>query len=1208
MSNQIDAIPKGYHIQSYDDCGFFGVQTHVQMNEDTYIFTYSTADNDAEPNARTAVFSYKGLSLVYQDLDPNQTYALALTYATDQVYKRVQSLWGDGIELHGPIALPKGKAIKVFVNVPRSVSEDGTMKLEIKIHGEVNATLSTMELWSSGPASPDALKISSVSAIYSNLKGRAVDMTGSPIDGAAVKLINKADSTELASMKTGKDGWFEFAESTYGALKSKADLQITANHNDSEAAHLITADELNFNHVRYRPIPIKTANLAGNTKSLDGIWRIHPESAEDAKGSALDADGWHDVKIPGQWKQQGFEIPQDRAIAVAKEFTAPRAWSGQRVFLRFEAIHSGTTYWLNGHKLGYSENLFTPVEWEITPFIKYGTTNRLDLEMKVLAISEQLSWSSSYAFHSLGGIDRSVRIYALPQICVKDMRVSTNLDRAYRDASLGISFTMDNPAKTDVSGLTADLTLTDAAGNKADQSEAQLTIDKLTPGTKTLGISTHVSNPLKWSAEKPNLYKMALEIRKDGELLERIERNIGFRKIEVRGSQVFINEQVVKFAGVCHHEVDPLMGRAGTARHAETDVRMLKGANLNYIRTSHYPPTRELVDAADRIGMYLEVEAPFCWVAPTDEIANTKEMLTPTSAMVDYFHSNPSVIVWSLANETHPNPVFEISRRMIKALDPSRLTTFNHPFSKPEETRPNDIANLHYSGMPYDDVLPKDDPRPFFLGEYFFPVCHEQTEVRINPGLRELWGHGHADPESEWGKFCSSSYGGPWLIPGVPSGAWSYIDKSERTLGGAIWAANDDSFYFPDGTHAGFSWVHGYWGLIDAWRRPKPEYWLSRMIFSPVWFPQRKVDYVPGQRSVTLPIENRYSFLDLSELKISWEMAGRKGKVKTQLAPRSSGTIELPIPKGTPAGARMTLEISDSKGRLINRPEITLGEGTTNAVPQPGAGHPKWSDDGKTVMIEGTGYALVLDKSKGELDTSDPRHRAPIMGLPSLHVTRYDPGDLQGDHGKPYAIYPDAKTRVVESVSVNETANGLAVSISDRYDSFKGSIIWLIDKAGMGKVSYDYAFTGEELDTREQGIRFKLPRAYDGIKWHRWSEWGDVFPEESISRTEGSAKALRPGTTEPDKENVFPDRVWSLDQNELGTADFRSIRFCIYNASLVAPDGAGIKVYANADAHVRPCLAEDGIMLHILNTCRMGQTTIKNGAKLKGEFVVEIVR
>ena len=131
---------------------------------------------------------------------------------------------------------------------------------------------------------------------------------------------------------------------------------------------------------------------------------------------------------------------------------------------------------------------------------------------------------------------------------------------------------------------------------------------------KDVDIVTHVATPLQWSAEKPRLYRLTVELRRGKTTLERIERNIGFRNIEVRGRQVYVNGQRVKLAGACHHELDPLTGRADTARHAETDVRLLKEANLNYIRTSHYPPNAELLDAADRLGMYVEVEAPFCWV------------------------------------------------------------------------------------------------------------------------------------------------------------------------------------------------------------------------------------------------------------------------------------------------------------------------------------------------------------------------------------------------------------------------------------------------------------------------------------------------------------------------------------------------------------------------------------------------------------------
>ena len=197
-------------------------------------------------------------------------------------------------------------------------------------------------------------------------------------------------------------------------------------------------------------------------------------------------------------------------------------------------------------------------------------------------------------------------------------------------------------------------------------------------GRKEVEISERIGNPLQWSAEKPNLYHLTIELRHGKTVLETLEREVGFRRIEILDRQLYVNGRRIKLAGACHHEFDPLTGRAATMRHAETDVRLMKGANLNLIRTSHYPPTSELLDAADRLGMYVEAEAPFCWVGGAlDTSSNLQATLTPTSAMIDYDHAHPSILFWSLANESHFNPQFLASTRMCKELDPTRPTTFN---------------------------------------------------------------------------------------------------------------------------------------------------------------------------------------------------------------------------------------------------------------------------------------------------------------------------------------------------------------------------------------------------------------------------------------------------------------------------------------------------------------------------------------------------
>lgn len=1196
MSHVIDSVPDGYHLYSYDDCGMLGRQPHVDMT-DCYAWTFNTSDTDADLKSRSAVFSYKQLNINYAELDPKLSYCLVMTYASDHVYKRVQSLWAGGVELHGPLALPNAKAIRVVVRVPAAAIKDGKLSLAIKIHGEVNATASIIELWATGKPSK-TLRLASLAGVPGGLAGNVLDLAYDGVRDALVKLYVGGNDRPAATAITGENGSFGFSSQTWKGAKMGEDIRIVAQSGGEEVSASLPVSDLSFEPVRYRPIPAKVEGLKSNAFGIDGTWRLNASPTDKFREQALAGKEWADFHVPGQWLQQGFDIPQDKPVAVAREFMVPKEWAGYRVFLRFDAIHAGTTYWLNGKKLGSSENLFTPVEWDITDAAMPGKANRLDLEMKVETTSEKLSFSSGYAFHSLGGIDRSVRLYALPNVHVKDLRILTDLDSSYRDAELKLSATVESSRKQTLKDLALQITLIGPDGKPAKTSGSKIAV---TSGTGAVSGTVKVTNPVKWNAEKPRLYKMVLELKSGERIVERVEKSIGFRKIEVRGSLVYVNGQVVKFAGACHHEHDPLTGRADTMRHAEQDVQIAKDDNLNYLRTSHYPPTEEFLEAADRLGMYVEVEAPFCWTPTTDDLTDLPKVLRPTSAMIDYCHTHPSVVIWSIANESPFNRYFEFSDKLIKELDPTRPTTFNNPDPK----RICDIANVHYPLMPYDEVM-KDDPRPLFIGEYWFPVCHEQTDVSINPGLRELWGQGHADPSSDFGKASSASFDMRLLMPGTTPGAWSHIYHSTRVLGGAIWALFDEPFYFKDGKHAGYAWVHGFWGLNDGWRRPKPEAWLAKLIFSPVWFPKRQIAFAAGQKSVRVPVENRYSFTDLSELTFAWETNGNKGTTKANLAPGKAGEIEITLPTGTSEGDKIMLRVTDANGALINTLAIHLGKQKPIVLPQPTAGAPKLSDDGKILVVTGDGFSLALDSITGDFAQTNAHHKAPIVSFPRLHLTRHDYGDLNGPKSPPYAIFPDAKTRVIDNVSVNERNGAVEITIKDHYDAFAGQVTWLIDKAGIGKLSYDYTYTGENLDSREIGISAMLRRDCDELRWKRWSEW-DIYPEDSISRTEGSAKARRPKEMPDVPESTPPTWPWALDQTELGTNDFRSVKFNIYEASLVAPDGSGVGANANADAHIRACLAGDGVKMHLLKSCPLGPVVIKSGDRLRGEFVMSIL-
>ncbi len=1185
MPNAIPTMPDGYHLQAYDDCGAPGRQPHIVQST---AHTYSTNEVNADQRVRSVAWGWKQVDAAYDGLDPSIDYLLAVTYANEAFNNRVQSLWAGDVQIHGPHPLPKGGHERLLFRVPREAVKAGRLALQFKLEAQVNVVVSVVELWAPLPARTE-VHLCDLAGLYTDLEGRVLDMAYDPLPGAKVEVRRKSGAL-VASAVAGQDGGFRVERAAIEAQQPREDLVVTAEAAGSTVSQTIAAADLYFAPVRYRPIPSKVRGLGASNLPIDGEWRISTESPEKARALPLGDKAWGKIHVPGQWLQQGYDIPQDKPVSMAREFTVPRSWAGYRVMLRFDAIHAGTQYWLSGKPLGRSENLFTPVEWDITDAVRPGQANRLDLEMVVDTPSERLSYASGYAFHSLGGIDRSVHVYALPKTHIRDLHLAVDLDQAYRDGTLSVNAAVANAEP----GLSLRLALTGPDGKPVAQSTPEIAV----PGDGKVDAVTTVSDPLKWSAEKPRLYKLALELRRGDDVLERIERSVGFRKVEVKGSQLYVNGQRIKVAGACHHEIDPLTGRADTARHAEQDVRLMKSGNMNYIRTSHYPPCQELLDAADRIGMYVEVEAPFCWVGEVGNMTDLGAVLTPTSAMIDYHHAHPSVIVWSLANESAFNRLFEVSHKLVKELDPTRPTTFNNPDPK----RICDIANLHYAPMPYDEQL-KGDPRPVYLGEYAFPVCHEQTEVRINPGLRELWGLGSADPTSAWGRLCAEGVQSGYMRPGFQPGEWSHIERSERVIGGSIWAAIDEPFYLPNGKRAGYAWVHGFWGVFDAWRRSKPELELARHIFSPVWFPTRVLPFEPGQKSVRVPVENRYSFTDLSELKLTWQIGGRGGRIKASVAPRAAGEIEVPIPAGTRVGDPLAITAATAKGEPIGVSVLSLGARPAEHLPQPTAGAPKVAEDGSVTTIRCDGWALTVDRATGQFAGDG----APVLGVPSPHVTQQDFGDLGGPLAQPYAVYPDPESRVVESVSVEAKQDVAEIIVKDRYDRLAGSVHWVIDRKGVGRVGYDYTYTGPDMSAREVGLRFLLPAACEELSWRRWSEWG-AFPADSICRPEGVALARRDPKIVADPEGVRPAWPWSQDQTELGTTDFRSVKYSVYEASLRAPNGAGLRFHANADAHVRACLDPRGVLLHVLSRCALAPRILKTGDHIRGEVVVDLVK
>lgn len=899
---------------------------------------------------------------------------------------------------------------------------------------------------------------------------------------------------------------------------------------------------MKHSEILFRPIDPDAHRL------LDGAWQL----TSPFTGS---------FKVPGQFVQQGFNLAIEQSACVKTHFDIPPGWVGLKLFLRFDTVYGKAVYKINDLEVAASERMFTPVEFEITDAVQPGS-NTLSIELCADCTAERLAHMNAYSQHNLCGIHRSVHLFALPQTHIEKLHINTLLDSDYKDAVLQL-----------------DCTATDSAVLQVELNEYGVTEHELIAGHNRIDIP--VADPRKWNAEKPELYALKLTLLKNETTLQQIEQKIGFRCVEVKGSQISVNGMPVQLAGINRHEIDPLQGRADSAKWAETDAALFKDANINYVRTSHYPPTREFMDACDRAGLYIEVEAPFCWTrkeTPTGENIDWFEedeqyrdwFEEATAAMIEYHRNHPSCIIWSLANEcgyTEPQedrfelpPNYEHTLELTRRLDSSRPVLFNNEWAK--DSKLGDIAIIHYPPADFENYrFIKEDTRPILQDEFHHIQCYNMEELRVDPGCREEWSLGHIT----FGRTDG-------LKQTDPNSWWNRMYHSPNFAGGAIWGGIDDQFPLPDGSIAGY----GTWGCVcDIWRRPKPEHHLTKGLYAPVWIPNQQIDFKPGQITVRIGMENRYSFTNLSELTCEWSINENRGTAELPaIAPREDGALDLSLPPDISGGARLMLHFK-LNGKLVVAWPLRLGQ----------------SQPMEYTTVVGS---ALFEQAKEKLNRNTGDFDDFIFNsFPVPHVTQMERKNWFQPDEPPYLELPEHGSRDIRNIRIRENE----IQLEDRFSDFEGSTIWRIDREGLSLFEIDYTYTGQDMTVRETGIRLRLPATFQTLEWQRESQWTG-YPEDHIGRDHGTATALFNGQGSATSREE-PKHPWCLDHNELGTADFRSSKFNIIEATLGDPGNRSIRIQANADRHIRTCMDGDEILLHVLIA---NPANLKKGCRIRASF------
>ena len=433
-------------------------------------------------------------------------------------------------------------------------------------------------------------------------------------------------------------------------------------------------------------------------RSLNGTWKFkwspNTESRPlDFYTPGFDAGDWDDIEVPSNWQLKGYGIPIYTNIkhpfpanppkilidnpvgSYINKFTIPEAWQDKQVFIHFDGVQSAFYIWINGHRIGYSQGSMTPAEFDLTPFLDDGENV---LALQVFRWSDG-SYLEDQDFWRLSGIHRDVYLMATPKLHIRDFFVVTDLDENYEDANLWLRINLQNFGTERSQTGKLEVILTDPDHVEVFTETIPVKQSLNHHQEIVLNVQKGISEPLLWSAEHPHLYTLVLKMADDaGRVSEVISTRVGFREVEIRNAQLLLNGVAVDLKGTNRHELDPDNGRVISRELMIRDILLMKQHNINAVRTSHYPNDPAWYDLCDEYGIYLWDEANIesHELRPESTLAKDpawkNAFLERGRRMVERDKNHPSVIVWSMGNETGLGPNHYAMEAMIRELDPSR--------------------------------------------------------------------------------------------------------------------------------------------------------------------------------------------------------------------------------------------------------------------------------------------------------------------------------------------------------------------------------------------------------------------------------------------------------------------------------------------------------------------------------------------------------
>ena len=837
---------------------------------------------------------------------------------------------------------------------------------------------------------------------------------------------------------------------------------------------------------------------------LNGIWKFHYARNYGSAIPGFEKEeycckDWDDIRVPAHIQMEGYDAPQyanvqypweghedihpgeipehfNPVASYVKYFEVPEEMQGKRLFISFQGAESGIALWINGHFVGYSEDSFTPSEFELTEYVKEGE-NKLAAQVFKWTAS---SWCEDQDFFRFSGIYRDVYLYTVPEVHVYDLQIRAIPDETLSAAALEI--------RTNTWGKgTVKITL-------SKDGETVIEDKKTLDGEEIY--SWKVENPVLWSAEDPQLYDLTMEVyNESGELQEVIPQKVGFRRFEMKDGIMTLNGKRIVFKGVNRHEFSSVSGRHVSEEELRKDLKTMKQNNINAIRTCHYPDASLIYQLCDEYGIYMidetnleshgswdvaEFTKDYTYVVPHDKPEWLDMMLDRANSMYQRDKNHAAILIWSCGNESFGGKdIFEMSQFFHKA-DPTRLV---HYEGLCHDRRYNDTSDMESQMYPsveaIKEFLAKDSSKPFICCEYTHAMGNSCGAMHKYTDLTD------AEPKYQGGFI------------------WDYIDQSiykKDRYGKEFQAYGGDFGERPtDYNFSGNGIAYG--GNRDA--SPKMQ---------EVKFNYQNITAEVSADSVKVINKNLFVSTDIFDCKVTVAKNGkviRRASLATAVVPLSEETYALPLTKEEKPGeytVTVSFHLKEDKVWAEAGHEVAFGQ-YVYQVEEPKKTCPegvKVIRSTHNIGVRGAHFEVLFSVLNGGLVSYKYAGKEMIEAIPKPNFWRAptdnDCGNLMGMRygqwklASMYLSHKDFRQGAYGPANMPEVeVNEKSVKVSYTYimpttPTSECKLSYEVFGDGRVKTTLTYDPVKELGDMPEFGVIFKFNADYDRVEWYGLGE------------------------------------------------------------------------------------------------------------------------